>query len=72
MTQNDEFQVRVIDSLARLETHMESLVGNGQPGRVSVLETDIEALKKARWTIGGLVIGIATTVSAAVHFIFKY
>ncbi len=70
MEQKD-FQLRVIDSLARLETTMESLAGNGQPGRVGKLEDTVEDLKKARWTIGGAVLGISTAVSTTIHFLFK-
>jgi hypothetical protein len=67
-----EFQSHVIDTLARLDTKMESLVGNGQPGRVSKLESAVDELKKAKWTLGGLVVGISTTVSALIHFVFRY
>jgi hypothetical protein len=72
MSYNEDFQSKVIDSLARLETHMEDLVGNGKPGRVANLEEDVEDLKKTRWTLGGAVIGIAGAISAIVHFVFKY
>jgi hypothetical protein len=68
----EEFQVHVIDTLARLDTKMETLVGNGQPGRVGRLEEQLEALKRARWTMGGIVVGAATVLSAIIHFIFKY
>ncbi len=68
----EEFQLHVIDSLARLNTNMTSLVGNGQPGRIHIIEATLEDLKKARWTIGAMVLGITTAVSAAIHFLFKY
>jgi hypothetical protein len=68
----DEFQLHVIESLAKLDTHMVHLVGNGQPGRIRLIEEDLEALKKARWTLGGMIVGITTAVSAAIHFLFKY
>jgi hypothetical protein len=41
-----EFQREVLDKLVRLETKMDSLVGNGQPGRVKVMEDKIAALEK--------------------------
>lgn len=50
---NDNFEQHVIDALARLETNMESLVGNGQPGRVSKLETKVSYI---------IVIGIAAAI----------
>lgn len=68
----DEFQIHVVETLARLDTHMESLVGNGQPGRVTKLETAVDSLRKWRWTISGAVLGAAGLISAAIHFIFKY
>jgi hypothetical protein len=68
----DEFQTHVVDSLARLDTKMIDLVGNGQPGRITKLEVKVEDLQKARWTIGGMIVGITTAVSALIHFLFKY
>jgi hypothetical protein len=67
----DDFQDHVIDVLARLDTHMSDLVGNGQPGRVQKLETSVEELKKARWTLGGMIIGVSTSISTIIHFLFK-
>ena len=66
-----DFQLHVIDALARLETNLKALTGNGQPGRVGKLETDVEALKKARWTVGGIIVGASTVISSLIHFIFK-
>lgn len=41
-----EFQREVLDKLVRLETKMDSLVGNGQPGRMKVLEDKVAVLEK--------------------------
>lgn len=41
-----EFQREVLDKLVRLETKMDSLVGNGQPGRVKVIEDKVGILEK--------------------------
>lgn len=41
-----EFQREVLDKLVRLETKMEALMGNGQPGRVKVLEDKISVLER--------------------------
>lgn len=65
---NDEFQIHVVETLAELKTDMHNLVGNGQPGRVRVLEKKVEDLGKWRWLITGGIIA----VSAIIHFIFKY
>jgi len=38
---NVDFQQHVIDSLARLETNMTSLIGNGKDGRIDKIEDKI-------------------------------
>src|SRR5438552_17373079 len=45
VTDND-FQCEVLEKLARLEAKMEMLVGSGQPGRISLLETKVAALER--------------------------
>jgi hypothetical protein len=41
-----EFQREVLDKLIRLETKMDGLVGNGQPGRVKLVEDKVATLEK--------------------------
>lgn len=41
-----EFQREVLDKLVRLETKMDSLVGNGQPGRMKSVEDKVSVLEK--------------------------
>jgi hypothetical protein len=41
-----EFQREVLDKLIRLETKMDSLVGNGQPGRMKVIEDKVAILER--------------------------
>lgn len=41
-----EFQREVLDKLVRLETKMDTLVGNGQPGRMKVAEDKLAALER--------------------------
>lgn len=65
---SDEFQTHVIENLAELKVNMHNLVGNGQPGRVSVLEAEVKALGKWRWLITGGILA----VTAIIHFVFKY
>lgn len=66
--EHEEFQLKVVESLARLETHMQDLVGNGKPGRVTNLEKEVQALARWRWIITGGII----TVSVIIHFVFRY
>jgi hypothetical protein len=41
-----EFQREVLDKLVRLETKMDSLVGNGQPGRMKTTEDKVAVLER--------------------------
>jgi hypothetical protein len=41
-----EFAREVLDKLVRLETKMDMLVGNGQPGRMKVVEDKLAILEK--------------------------
>ncbi|MGB7602368.1 MAG: hypothetical protein WBM24_18835 [Candidatus Sulfotelmatobacter sp.] len=41
-----EFQREVLDKLVRLETKMDALMGNGQPGRVKVVEDKVAVLER--------------------------
>jgi hypothetical protein len=73
----EEFQLHVVDKLASLGTQMQSLVGNGQPGRIGKLETEvkdqgqeIKDLNKARWTIGGVATGLSLIGAEVIHYIF--
>jgi len=41
-----EFQREVLDKLIRLETKMDTLVGNGQPGRMKTVEDRVGVLER--------------------------
>ncbi|MFY9947148.1 MAG: hypothetical protein WA261_18460 [Candidatus Sulfotelmatobacter sp.] len=41
-----EFQREVLDKLVRLETKMDALMGNGQPGRMKVVEDKVAVLER--------------------------
>lgn len=41
-----EFQREVLDKLIRLETKMDGLVGNGQPGRMKLVEDKVATLER--------------------------
>jgi hypothetical protein len=45
VTDND-FQREVLEKLGRLETKMDMLVGNGQPGRITQLENRLVHLER--------------------------
>ena len=64
---DQEFKDHVTDLLARLDTKMTALVGNGQPGRISQIEAQLEIVKKIAWSIGGGLLVITTVI----HFVWK-
>jgi hypothetical protein len=54
------------ERLSSLETSMTSLVGNGQPGRITLAEEAIKDLQAWKWRIFGIATGAATVVSGVV------
>jgi hypothetical protein len=69
-THSPEFEGKVIDILARLDTKMDTLVGApGQVGRVPKLEETVENLQKRVWVFSGAVIGISGVVHWLVDFL---
>ena len=68
-----DFQREVLDKLVRLETKMDSLVGNGQPGGMKVVEDKVAILEKNDWrnsyhnrVVNGA-ISAAISVAIALH-----
>ena len=58
----------IIERLTRIETMLESLVGDGQPGRIGKLESQVEALTASH----NRSIGIAITISSAIGAISSF
>lgn len=52
------------ERLASLESKMKFLIGNGQPGRISIIETSLIRLQAWRWKIMGAAAGVSGLVSA--------
>lgn len=63
----NEHAQRTGERLSSLETDMHALVGNGQPGRVRLLEMAVARLERWRWYVAG----IAGTCAAGITLIFK-
>lgn len=51
------------ERLASLETSMYALVGNGQPGRITLIERAVEKLQQWRWKLVGIATGVSGIVS---------
>lgn len=68
-----EFQREVLEKLGRLETKLEMLVGNGQPGRMTLAERKIAELERSdirrsvHDRIVNAVIAMAVSVAIAMH-----
>jgi hypothetical protein len=45
------------ERVSALETDVHALIGNGQPGRVALLERSVERLVQFRWWAAGLAAG---------------
>ena len=69
-----DFQQKVLEKLARLETMMDMIVGNGQPGRMQLAEGRLGALERNdlrrtvydRIVIAGITFGITLTIGVIV------
>ena len=55
----EAFRLYVVRSMEHLKTQMDTLVGNGQPGRIAELEERVGRHEKFVWAItaGGVVLG---------------
>jgi hypothetical protein len=66
---NDEFQAHVVEELAVLKTHMVSLVGNGQPGRIAKLEDAVNDHQRSINIARGMGAAIATLWAIAMAWL---
>src|SRR5580658_8699828 len=69
-TAANDFQRRVLEKLARLETKMDMIAGNGQPGRMKLAEDRLVTLERndLRRTVYDRLItaGISFAISAVI------
>lgn len=52
------------ERLSALETSMRTLVGNGQPGRITQIEDAVKGLERWKWKVLGISTGGSAVVSA--------
>jgi hypothetical protein len=45
-----------------IETQMYSLMGNGQPGRIAIIEKAVERLNRWRWWLVGVAAGCSSLI----------
>jgi hypothetical protein len=58
------------ERLSVLETHMESLVGNSQPGRLTIVENKVTELQHTHWLMRGVYLSVSALVSAITAYIY--
>jgi hypothetical protein len=56
---------------AALETQMKEVRGNGQPGRLGIVEAEVKAVQRWRYKVIGIAAGVSTVVSAAAWVLTK-
>lgn len=56
------------ERLAKVETHVETIVGHTQPGRLTLVENKVAELQHWRWRIAGIATGLSTGFAAILHF----
>jgi hypothetical protein len=68
-TIDNEFQREVLDKLGRLETKMDALVGNGQPGRMKMAEDKVAVLERndLRNSVHNRMVNGAISAAIALH-----
>jgi hypothetical protein len=69
---DSEFQRDVLGKLGRLETKMDSLAGNGQPGRMKDAEDKIATLEKNEVKRGVYDRAINAAISVAVSVVIAW
>lgn len=53
------------DKVISHDTSIKDIIGNGQPGRLKILEEQVEELKELKWKLVGLVVGIVMLVEGS-------
>ena len=66
-----EFEKEVLEHLTELRTEMRALVGNGQPGRLQLLEKRVEGHERFVQRAGGLGAALAGMLTI-LHIAYEY
>lgn len=67
----DDFEVSVLSDLAALKSQMASLIGQGQPGRLALLEERMERHEVYLQRMKG-VVGAFVVLMTAAHIFVEY
>lgn len=58
------------ERLSALETHVSNIVGDAQPGRMTLIENKVSDLQHWRWKATGIYIGVSGAVSCLTAYLF--
>ena len=67
-TDFNEFARGMGERLATHDAELHTVLGNGQPGRLSVLETKVSELQRWHWKIIGMCTGLSSGAAVLIHF----
>lgn len=67
----NEHSRKTAERLSALETSMKTLTGNGQPGRITLLEQTVAKLDRWKVWIGGAAAGVSGVVTLIFHLFIK-
>jgi hypothetical protein len=69
-------RIAVVDDMAQrvatLESQTKTVLGNGQPGRLTLVEQSVKELQSWRWRMAGIATASSAVVSALVAVMVKF
>lgn len=66
----NDFARKSGERLSSLERDNYALLGNGQPGRIALIEAAVETLKQWRWKVVGIATGVSGVCSVLAWILF--
>ena len=67
----DDWRISLTTDMAEVKTLLHALVGNGQPGTISKLETRVSALEKAKNQLAGAIAVVSALGGYYLHNLIK-
>ena len=62
-----QLQMEILQRLTAIETHLENLVGNGQPGTIEKIQARLSTVEQWVWRATGIALVIVLAVGWLVH-----
>jgi len=67
----ESFRTDSVEKVARLEAQLKTVLGNGQPGRMTLAEERISSLERVRWKQSGIAATVGLLGAIVVEAIRK-